>query len=403
MSEDPSPWTETMFEGRRILDGARELAFPRYPGTEGDTGAIAWLEKRIEALGLETSLQWFSYDLGPAQGALRNVLVVSAGLVAAAGIAIPRSPITGLVLLVAAVLPSIVFLAWAPWLEKLYRRQGSTRTANVIGRRGVDRPRMTLLLMAHHDSKSQSLTFPFRMGLTLAALIGTLILLVLALVAWFSPDSPQSSWAAPVVGTASALAALTLSTMTSGNLSPGGVDNAGSVAIMLAVAGRLNQDLAGDIELLVLSTGAEEDHMVGAMRWLDEYAGSISRPVFSLNFDGAGAPGRPVLIERYGFGRLFSNEMSAAARRAAGRLGLKPRGIIMLPGMGIDSIPFTHRGLPCLTLSSGSLDRATMSVHSAHDHAENLDPDTLAEVADLAYETMMELAASGGEGPRVQS
>jgi hypothetical protein len=32
-----------------------------------------------------------------------------------------------------------------------------------------------------------------------------------------------------------------------------------------------------------------------------------------------------------------------------------------------------------------------MSVHSANDKAEHLDPDTLAEIADLAFETMMEL------------
>ena len=64
----------------------------------------------------------------------------------------------------------------------------------------------------------------------------------------------------------------------------------------------------------------------------------------------------------------------------------------MLPGMGIDAIPFAHRCVPCLTLASGSLGRATMSVHSANDRAEHLDPDSLAEIADLAYETMVELA-----------
>ena len=132
--------------------------------------------------------------------------------------------------------------------------------------------------------------------------------------------------------------------------------------------------------------------MVGAMRWLDAHADALDRPVYCLNFDGAGAPGRAVLIERYGFGRLFSAEMSAAARRAAGGLAIKARGIVMLPGMGIDSIPFAHRGIPCLTLASGSLGRATMSVHSANDVAENLDPNALAEIADLAYETMMNLA-----------
>jgi len=135
--------------------------------------------------------------------------------------------------------------------------------------------------------------------------------------------------------------------------------------------------------------------MIGAMRWLDVHADSLAQPVFCLNLDGAGAPGRAVLIERYGFGRLFSAEMSAAARRASDRLGINPRGIVMLPGMGIDSIPFAHRGLPCLTLSSGSLGRATMSVHSANDRAEHLDPATLAEIADLAFETLMDLSSFG--------
>jgi hypothetical protein len=393
-----------MRDGKSILEEARELAYPRYPGSEGDARAIVWLENRINALGLATtSVQWFSYDLGPAQRVLRTVLVIGGGLVAAAGIAMPRSPMGSALLLLAAFLPSAVFLAWAPWLERLYHREGCTRTANVFGRRGVENPRLTLLLMAHHDSKSQSLAFPLRMGLTVVAIIGVLALLALALAAILVPGPFGPSWASPVIGAVTALAVLALATMKSGNLSPGGVDNAGSVAILLTVAEQLNQDLAADIELLVLSTGAEEDHMVGAMRWLDAHQETLDRPIFCLNLDGAGAPGKAVLIERYGFGTLFSAEMSTAARRAAGRLGLNPRGIVMLPGMGIDSIPFAHRGLPCLTLSSGSLDRATMAVHSAKDRVEHLDPDTLAQLADLAYETMMELAASGGKGPRVQS
>ena len=384
-----------MADGKQIFDDAVELAFPRYPGTGGDAKAISWLESRFQEMGLETTLQIFTYDLGPAQRALRVVLVVSAMLVAVAGFVITPSPLIGLILLVAAFLPGAVFLAWSPWLEKLYRREGGTRTANVIGRRRVVEPRMTLMLMAHHDSKSQSLSFPFRMGLTITTIAGAFLLASLALIAILSGSLPGPTWLAPFAGGATAVAALVLSTMSSGNHSPGGVDNAGSVAIVLAVARRLIGELADDIELVVLSTGAEEDHMIGAMRWLDAHAESLVSPAYCLNLDGAGAPGRAVLIERYGFGRLFSAEMSAAARRASDRLGINPRGIVMLPGMGIDSIPFAHRGLPCLTLSSGSLGRATMSVHSANDRAEHLDPDTLAEIADLAFETLMDLSSVG--------
>jgi Zn-dependent M28 family amino/carboxypeptidase len=256
---------------------------------------------------------------------------------------------------------------------------------------------MTLMLMAHHDSKSQSLSFPVRMGLTIAAICCAFVLASLTLFSFLMGNLPGPTWFPSLVGGAAAIAALALSTMKSGDRSPGGVDNAGSVAIILEVARRMVEELADDVELVVLSTGAEEDHMIGAMRWLDIHAESLGFPTFCLNLDGAGAPGRAVLIERYGFGKLFSAEMSAAARRASRRLGINPRGIVMLPGMGIDSIPFAHRGIPCLTLSSGSLGRATMSVHSANDKAEHLDPDTLAEIADLAAETLLELTATASK------
>ena len=383
-----------MTDGGQILAEAAALSFPRYPGTDGDAKAISWLENRFQEIGLETQLQWFTYDLGPANCALRLVLVTSAILMALAGFVTTLSPSSGLALLIAAFLPGAVFLAWSPWLENLYRREGCTRTANVLGRRGVADARMTLMLMAHHDSKSQSLSFPVRMGLTIAAICGAFVLASLTLFSFLMGNLPGPIWFPSLVGGAAAIAALALSTMKSGDRSPGGVDNAGSVAIVLEVARRMVEELADDVELVVLSTGAEEDHMIGAMRWLDIHAESLGSPTFCLNLDGAGAPGRAVLIERYGFGKLFSAEMSAAARRASRGLGINPRGIVMLPGMGIDSIPFAHRSIPCLTLSSGSLGRATMSVHSANDTAEHLDPDTLAMMANLAYETMMELSKS---------
>jgi len=383
-----------MTDGQNLFNDAAALAFPRYPGTEGDARAISWLEGRFRDTGLETTLQWFTYDLGPAQCALRVVLVVSAMLAAAAGIVTTRSPLSGLMLLVTALLPGAILLAWSPWLEKLYRREGGTRTANIVGRRSVASPRMTVMLMAHHDSKSQSLSFPFRMGLTIIAIAGAFVLASLTFISIFSGDLQGPIWLAPAAGGAAAVAALFLSTMRSGNRSPGGVDNAGSVAIVLATAERLIGELPDDIELIVLSTGAEEDHMIGAMRWLDTNAEYLVSPAYCLNLDGAGPPGRAVLIERYGFGRRFSAEMSTAARRASDRLGMNPRGIVMLPGMGIDSIPFAHRSIPCLTLSSGSLGRATISVHSANDKAEHLDPDTLAQIADLAFETLVEIVAT---------
>jgi len=134
--------------------------------------------------------------------------------------------------------------------------------------------------------------------------------------------------------------------------------------------------------------------MIGAMRWLSAHARELAEcPVLAINLDGAGAAGRTVLIERFGFGRRFSKTLSEAARRAAARLHLRFRSIVMPPAMGIDAIPFAHHGIDCLTISSGRLDRAAISVHSSADTAEHLDAPTLERIATLVRAMIGDLAA----------
>jgi Zn-dependent M28 family amino/carboxypeptidase len=182
--------------------------------------------------------------------------------------------------------------------------------------------------------------------------------------------------------------------MRSGNRSPGGVDNAGSVAIVLELARLLPREVGPDVELIFLCTSAEEDHMIGAMRYLDAHIEELGgRPVRALNFDGAGSPGDAVLLESYGVGRRFAPEIARVARDVARRAGVRLRRVWMPPAMGVDAIPFHHRGVPCLTFSSGSLGRATAAVHSSADVADNLDAATLARVASIAREVARRIAA----------
>jgi hypothetical protein len=375
-----------------VLTDAAEIAFPRYPGSEGDRRATEIVRHKMLDAGLEVEVEGFSYDIRPAFRAIRLVLLASAVLVLAATTLASELPIVAVSLLGAGALSGGLLLAWAPGAERLYAQAGPTKTANVTGYRRVARPRLSLILLAHHDSKSQNLTFPVRMGLTLLSLLGGTGFagLLLAAVAIGRPVEPE--WAAIVAGAATAAALAGLSFLRSGNESPGGVDNAGSVGIVLELARTLPGSTGEGVELIFLATGAEEDHMIGAMRWLAAHRERLAgRPLYALNFDGAGAPGKIVLIERYGFGKPFSRELSAVARAAASRLGIGVRGITMLPAMGIDAIPFSHRGVPCLTLSSGSLDRATISVHSANDVADHLDEATLERVVRLSREIVAEL------------
>ncbi len=382
-------------DGARILETARGVAFPRYPGTQGDRRAIEIVGRELRAAGLEVRTEEFSYDLAPVMLLLRAALVATALALLAAGWLAAATPAGAAVLLLAGLAVGGLLLAWSPGAERLYRAAGPTVTANVVGRRpsrSAGPPRLRLVLVAHHDSKAQNLTFPVRMGLTLAAIGGTAGLALLVLLGLAGGAVPGPAWLAPAVAAVAALALSGLATLRSENRSPGGVDNGGSLAILLELARVLPAEVPDDVELIFLSTGAEEDHMVGAMRWLDAHLDGLrDRPLFALNLDGAGSPGTAVLIARYGFGRSFGKTVSAATAGCARKLGIPLRRIWMPPAIGVDGIPFAHRGVECPTLSSGSLGRATIAVHSRHDVADHLDPDALARVARLARGVAVEI------------
>lgn len=375
----------------RALERAKALAFPRYPGTEGDARAIERVAGWMREADLEVTVEEFTYDVAPAFRALTAVLLAAAAGIAAATFvgwraAGPGESLLALLILAAGALVGMVLLIWAPGAERLYEREGPTRTANVSCRRpSRGEPRLTLVFLAHHDSKSQNLTFPMRMGATLGALLGTGGLAGALLGAAWEGTTPTIGRLVLACGAVATLSLVVLSTLRSGNLSPGGVDNAGSVGLVLELAHLLPGRFDDDVELIFLSPGAEEDHMVGAMRWLDAHLPELrGRPLYGMNFDGAGSPGRMVLLHRYGFGKAFAPRLTPVVRRAAAAAGIRIRNVTMPPGMGIDSIPFAHRGIECLSISSGSLGRATLAIHSSGDKAEYLDLRTMAEALRLA-------------------
>ena len=381
--------------GERLLASAAALAFPRRSGSEGDRRVIEELSARLEGLGLHVAVEDFSYELAPVERILRWSLLGGAGLVVSAGWLSHSSPIWSLAAMIVLVLCGGIVLGWSPWLEGLYRRPGTTRTANVVGRREAAEAGRRLILMAHHDSKSQSLALPARMGATLGALIGVVGVVVCAGVV-LAGRGDGLSWMGVTAGVVAGTAMVALAGMSSGNDSPGGVDNAGSLAIVLELAARL-RELPPDVELVVLFTGAEEDHMVGAMRWLDLHAEELEKLTADcFNFDGAGSPGRVVLITRYGIGRAFAPGLERLAVAAAREMGTPIRRIVMAPAVGIDAIPFAHRGIECLSFSSGSLGKATYAVHSAGDVAGNLDAGTMARIVDLAEAAVHRWVARSG-------
>ncbi len=377
--------------GRRLKQQASEIAFPRAAGSAGNERARRIVRERLIEAGLEVEEQPFSYDLALAFAAIRWTLRGVALAVGAAAVLAASRPGWAGSALAAGVAGGAALLAWAPGVEKLYAADGSTHTANVIGRRPArGARRKTLIVLAHYDSKSQNLSFPWRMGATVLAIGGTL---VLAFQLVFS--TPVPAIVGQAGGALAALALALLSTLRNENESPGGTDNAGSVAVLLELARTLPGSIPRDVELIVLSPSAEEDHMVGAMRWLSrnlETERAAGAEIVAINIDGAGIPGRVVAMRWFGFGRRFGPTVIRAAREASAASSIPLRCIWLPPAIGVDAIQFVHRGIECVTFSSGKLGRETLAVHSSKDVAGHLSERSLDEVCGLVYETAVRLA-----------
>ena len=272
-------------------------------------------------------------------------------------------------------------IAAIPWLR-------STGT-NLIARRGRHRHnRPNVWLVAHLDSKSQTIPMLVRIGsiVTLALSFAGLFLALLAgTVVQFGPQSPgilaAGEFAAqlvPVFFFLIAATALPIVFCFVGERSRGAVDNASGVATVLAAISEL--DALTPIGILISS--GEELGLAGARA----FAGQSSERGIALNCDTIDDDGRFVFMAR----GVRPPLLSAAVSRAANRLGIHASVTPMLPGVLADNIAFTDAGWESITISRGNLGTLAR-VHTAGDHPDRITGAGVAQAARLLAATVKEL------------
>lgn len=345
---------------------------PRGPGTPAESRAAAWVAERLRAEGLEVAEEPFEASWWPFRLAATAVPLVGAVLVAAATAAFPTRP--GLCLALVAI---VLLLAGATArggraLRFLFDAGRRVASVNVVARsRDRDDRRPTVLLVAHHDTKSRTLSLGAQLGIVLAALLSTATLGALALF-----DGPPL--AAAITGGLAVLSLAVLGLSGTGNRSPGALDNGSGLALVLALAREVPARLRGKANLIVLSTGAEELGMCGALRFAERHRGGLSREsLVALNFDTLGARG-PVLHagDAAGHGALLRDLREALAARGIGFAKIP-----LLLGAGMDHQPLNAAGLPTVSLTQ-ALGPAALVVHRPTDRLDRVDPDLLARVGE---------------------
>ncbi|NCD21358.1 MAG: Zn-dependent exopeptidase M28 [Spartobacteria bacterium] len=158
---------------------------------------------------------------------------------------------------------------------------------------------------------------------------------------------------------------------------PGALDNAAGVAILLAAMGRL-QDYAGPYDLEFIPFNGEDSPMVkGQLAYLERYGKEVGRVKLGINVDAAGAKGSKTAVSTY----HLDDERLAWLDGEIAQYSLMERGPEWVES---DHSIFVFRGVPCLALTSSTLRESVMALsHTPRDTVDLVDRALLVEAAEF--------------------
>ncbi len=377
------------FDGGRAKKIAEDLSFPRLSGTEGEEKAKEIIINLLRNIGYTPEVEEFVFSLLPVEFFLKFSQVVI-GILSASAIFL-FNDFRILSFLIALILIFIIIKStgWSGFIESLYDIKFFTRkSSNIFFKKVLRKDYPDIIFLAHYDSKSQTYPIVLRIILNLIGIF-SLIISIMLIIAGFI-----LGWKLPVIvcfisGIFSALPFVLLIFNFTRNKSPGAIDNASGVAIVLELAHTL-REWKGGANLYFLLTGAEELGLAGAIRFIQRHEGDfVKEKSFFINFDGIGGAGNLVITTRYGIPPFCTSvKLRSYLRGILRERGLKFRDVYLPIGAGLDSIPIGARGYDAITISCGGIRNVAWFVHSKYDIISNLSVRTMKMTGDVAIKLL---------------
>ncbi|HKR09235.1 MAG TPA: M28 family peptidase [Gemmatimonadaceae bacterium] len=348
---------------------------PRFAGTPDEALARARCRAELERAGFacrEISFeysQWLARWGSPLLAFVLGALIIFLGRLGLAGEPLAATAVLFGMFVVLFLTFASVRKGWIlafPWSRAV--------ATNLECRRGNP----TLWLLAHLDSKSQTVPMLPRIAGSVALYLAGLLTAFgsLAFLIWGDVAAP-AVFAAQVLA---AFGAVMVGLCFVGNRSPGGVDNASGVAAVLLAA----QSPDSSETLGVLITSGEELGLAGASAW----AANAEATLVILNCDTIDEAGRFRCMYSY----REPVRVTIAAERQAKRLGMELKIGRLIPGIMADSMVFANRvSWSAITLSRGTLGTLAR-IHTRRDNSSVLSGNGAAQASVLLSALTKELS-----------
>lgn len=344
----------------------------RFTGTPELERARELCAARLRGLGFTVHERPFRYSTLPARFGMPAVGLTSAGLLVAVAALAARDAPGGAALVAGGGLLLVVLLAG--WLSSAAASGLSWAQASGTNLEAVRSAEPTVWLVAHLDSKSQR----YPLGLRVAGAVLSLGAWIIALITVVGRLGQYGWWHAWFLWLPAVAGGGLLTFASSGNDSPGAVDNASGVAAVLAAA----EWLPPDTPVGILITDAEEMGMAGAHAWARGRA-----PGVALNCDTVDDQGQLLLLTAGRRPGRITAALAAAAEAAAIDYLVRP----VPPGALTDGLALSRAGWECATLGRATLG-TLFRIHTPRDSVEHLEGRGVADSAAVLAALIEELA-----------
>lgn len=377
------------FDGFEAKDIADKLSIPRIAGSKGEKNVRSFIVDFLKSNGYSPVIEEFDFSLLPVEFFLKFMQIMVGALAGISIIIFNSHSLISISFLFFVFLIIFAGTGWSKFIEFLYDIKFKTmHSANIIASKVADNNYPSIFFLAHYDSKSQSFPIILRISLNIIGLLFVLIstfFVFFALIFHFKiPDNFAFS-----SGIFTFLPFFILLFNFTGNKSPGAVDNASGVALVLELAKILKQ-WEGRVNLHFLFTGAEELGLAGAIRFIQKHEREFNnKKIYFVNFDGISAEKQFIITAKYGFPpRKTSAKLHEMIVKIFEQKRVKFRSAWLLAGAGVDSIPIGSRGYESITISCGSMFGTGGFIHSKKDVTSLLSPRSLSLSGGIAVELL---------------
>ena len=379
-----------VFSGERALLHARSLSFPRKTGGAGWQKSREYIAMELKQLGFAVSEERFAIQWDLALF-LKGVISLTLLLLVISYLISKNHPfVASLLMFVSCVLIFSTSDAWNALISSsnLPFKPRSYPGVNLVA--SLEPGRTTskqILLVAHYDSKAQSLSLANRSFLLLCLFLLCLLVTLLYLTASFPGFpvlSPPTRKEMGFLSAITALCALLVYKNKTFDISPGGLDDASGVGTLMALAEVIREEPPLEANVNFLITDAEEDGLLGAWSYMKAHQGEFSpKTTYVVNLDGVGIEGRLMLTGK-GRSELTTRLLALArARHIPLRRCFSPPGVLM------DHMPFLWRGLKAVSLFTLSF--KSLRIHTAKDTSDLLERGGLEETGELVLALIQQI------------